>query len=126
MTDEEVLEQLERTWVEALRDGDAAALAEIWDEAFVFTDPTGKSLTRDECLEHLATGAIALEVAELRTVKAQVFGDTGAVLGYIALRGRGGKTLYDGEYSFVDIYTKRDGRWRAVLSSGDLASQLLS
>ena len=125
MTDAETLESLERWWVDALRDGDTEALTQIWDEQFVFTDPGGVSLSRDECLEQLASGAIALDVAEIQKIGVQVFGDTGVVLGYITLRGRAGKTRYDGDYSFLDVYAKRDGRWRAVLSSGDRAQRLL-
>jgi hypothetical protein len=52
--------------------------------------------------------------------------DTGIVLGYVALKGRAGGTRYDGEYDFVDVYAKRDGRWLAVLSSGERARRLLS
>ena len=74
----------------------------------------------------LAIRQATLDVAEIQTIRVQVFGDTGVVLGYITLQGRAGKTRYDGDYSFLDVYAKRDGRWRAVLSSGDRASQMLA
>lgn len=126
MSDERVLEQMEREWVDALRRGDAEALGRIWDEKFVFTDPNGQSLSRDECLRGLASGALRLDDAELRRMQVQVFGDTGVVLGYVSLRGRAGKTSYEGEYSFVDVYSRQDGRWRAVLSSGDRVKPLMA
>jgi ketosteroid isomerase-like protein len=126
MTDEELLERLEREWVEALRRGDAETLGRIWDDEFVFTDPGGRSLSREQCLRDLASGTLRLEHAELRRMRVQVFDLTGVVLGYISLRGRAGDTTYDGDYSFVDVYAKRGGRWRAVLSSGDRAKQMLA
>ena len=126
MNDEELLDQLERRWVSALQHKDATALAEIWDQDFVFTDPDGKLMSREQCLTELAAGTLAIEDAQVRRLKVQVFGDTGVVLGIIALRGRAGKTRYDGEYSFMDVFAKRSGRWRAVLSSGDRAQALLS
>lgn len=126
INDEDILEQLERRWVTALVQRDASELGEIWDQAFVFTDPEGKVMSREQCLAELAAGKLAIEDAQVLRLKVQVFGETGVVLGIIALRGRSGKTKYDGEYSFMDVFAKRDGRWRAVLSSGDRAQTLLS
>jgi ketosteroid isomerase-like protein len=126
MDDARELERLEREWVDALRAGDSATLERIWDEEFVFTDPGGHTLSREECLRDLASGALSLEEASLRSLRVQVFGDTGVVLGYVTLVGKAGRTRYDGDYDFMDVYAKRDGRWRAVLSSGGRASQLFS
>jgi ketosteroid isomerase-like protein len=126
MNDEAILEQLEREWVDALTRGDAMALDRIWDDGFIFTDPSGRTLSRDECLSGLASGELKIESAEIRRIRVKVSGDTGVVLGFIALKGRARKLKYDGEYDFLDVYTKRDGKWRAVLSSGERAKQLLA
>ena len=126
MTDEQELEQLERDWVDALRRGDGDTLAQIWDRDFVFTDPRGHSLSRDACLHGIKAGALRITEADVRFVRAHVFGDTGVVVGTIALRGVAGTTAYDGDYSFVDVYARRQGQWRAVLSSGDIAGALIT
>jgi ketosteroid isomerase-like protein len=126
MSDEHLLERLEREWVDALRRGDTEALDRIWDEGFVFTDPDGQSLSREQCLAAVASGSLTFESAEIRRMQARVFGDTGVVLGCITLHGQAGSRTYNGDYSFVDVYSKRGERWRAVLSSGDRARELLS
>jgi ketosteroid isomerase-like protein len=125
MSDEAILEQLERDWVGALTRADAAALDGIWDDGFIFTDPDGRTLSRKECLRGLGSGDLAIESAEILRVRVRTFGDTGVVLGFIALKGRAGEMSYDGEYDFLDVYARRDGRWRAVLSSGERAKRLL-
>ncbi len=124
MNDEIALERLEREWVAALVRGDTATLERIWDSSFVFTDPRGQSLSRDDCLRDLASGALRIAKAEVRSLHCHAFGDTGVVLGTIALSGWSGAAAYDGEYSFVDVYSRRHGEWRAVLSSGDLVAPL--
>ena len=122
MNDLRELERLEAEMIEALREGDGARLAEIWDEAFVFTGPNGRSLSRDECLEEMGEGHIRIKEAELLSVQPRVFEETGVVVGVIRLHGWVGEYVFDGEYSFVDVYRKAGGRWRAVLSSGDRAA----
>ena len=126
MTDLDILEQQERILVNALLRRDKAALDEIWDTAFVFTDPDGRILSRNDCINQLASGSLAIKEARLLRTQVQVFGDTGVVTGLIALRGQAGEMRYDGEYSFLDVYARRDGRWRVVLSSGERARALLS
>ena len=98
----------------------------IWDDSFVFTDPNGNLMSRAQCLNELAAGTLAIEDAKVLRLKVQVFGETGVVLGVIALHGKTGKSEYDGEYSFMDVFAKRGRRWRAVLSSGDRAQALFS
>lgn len=122
MEDQAELERLERDLVEAMRVGDRDALVAIWDDAFVFTDPDGRSLMRDECLEKLAEGTIRFREASLSSMQVRVFGETAVVLGIVVLRGWAGDFVFDGDYSFMDVYRKSDGSWRAVLSSGDRAA----
>jgi ketosteroid isomerase-like protein len=122
MDDQGELERLERDLVEAMRVGDRDALVAIWDDEFVFTDPDGRSLMRDECLEKLDEGTIRFKEASLSSMQVRVFGDTAVVLGIVTLRGWAGDFVFDGDYSFMDVYRKFDGRWRAVLSSGDRAA----
>jgi ketosteroid isomerase-like protein len=125
MDDQAELERLERDLVEALRSSDRAGLVDIWDDEFVFTDPDGRSLTRDECLAKLDRGEIRLKEASIASMQVRVFGDTGVVLGMMTLRGWAGSFVFDGDYSFMDVYRKSGDRWRAVLSSGDRAAPLV-
>jgi ketosteroid isomerase-like protein len=125
VTDETIIEAIERDWLDALAAGDVRALERIWDDSFVFTDPEGDALSREHCLREIAAGNIAFDSVELLRMQTRVFGDTAVVLGYVALEGRAGKRVYSGPYSFLDVYARAGDTWRAVLSSGERARPLL-
>lgn len=119
MDDREAVRQLEEEWIEALRQADVAALERIWDDDFVFTDPNGQALSKVRCLREMAAGALHFNAIAVRSMQIRVFDDTAVVVGIIWLEGRAGESDYRGEYSFFDVYLRRAGGWRAVLSSGD-------
>lgn len=126
MDDDIRLRALEQNWVKALVARDVEMLASLWTDEFVFTDPHGNSLSRDRCLEGIASGEIAFTSAEVRSMHVRVLDDTGIVLGIIALDGQAGSHRYAGDYSFFDVYRRAGRDWRAVLSSGDYASGLVT
>ena len=115
---------IEHRWLEAFRNGDAATLDEIWSDDFVFTDPDGGVLTKAACLEAIRSGAFHFDVVKEHRLNVRVTGDTAVVLGHVELVGRVGKRRYGGRYSVLDVYARRDGRWVAVLSSGERAKAL--
>jgi ketosteroid isomerase-like protein len=122
VTDEATLEELERQWVSALCTRDVETLASLWSDRFVFSDPYGRSLSRELCLAQVANGDIAFTRADIRSLHVRVFGDTGIVFGVILLDGQAGQRRYNGELSVVDVYQREGIRWRAVLSSGEHVS----
>lgn len=119
MNDYEMLERLEREMVAALERNDADALSAIWDDEFVFTDPHGQTISAAECQNNLRSGKLRIVRAKIDDLTVRVFEDTGIVVGIVTLEGHAGARRYDGAYSFIDVYSRRNGRWRVVLSSGD-------
>lgn len=120
------LMKLEREWSGAAKNRDAEAARRILAEDLVITYPDGVVGTKAEEISAIESGAITAEAWELpeADMKVTVINASAAVI-----TGRGiiknGKYKdpkaakpidISGEYRFLDVYAKRNGRWQAVAS----------
>jgi uncharacterized protein (TIGR02246 family) len=122
--DEQQVRRLEQDLIEAFRGNDAASLARIMADDFVFTDPLGTSITRDRWLEDLASGAFAFESIEIEGIQVRLAGDAALVTGLVTLKASSRAGGYNGQFGVVDVYMKRAGRWQLALSTGEHAKLL--
>jgi hypothetical protein len=74
----------------------------------------------------MRAGALRFDSVDVRSLQVHIFEDTAVVVGIIWLEGRAGEVDYRGEYSFFDVYIRRESGWKAVLSSGDRVLPMLS
>jgi ketosteroid isomerase-like protein len=122
--DEQQVRRLEEDLIEAFRSNDAATLASLMADDFVFTDPLGTSFTKDRWLEDLASGAFAFESIEIEGMRVRLAGDAALVTGLVTLKARSRAGDYNGRFGVVDVYMKRAGRWQLALSTGEHAKLL--
>lgn len=122
--DEQRVRRLEEDLIEAFRGNDAASLASLMADDFVFTDPLGTSITKDRWLEDLASGAFAFESIEIEGIRVRLAGDAALVTGLVTLKARSRAGGYNGRFGVVDVYMKRAGRWQLALSTGEHAKLL--
>lgn len=122
--DEQQVRRLEQDLIEAFRGNDTASLATIMADDFVFTDPRGRSITKDRWLEDLASGAFAFESIEIEGLRVRLAGDAALVTGLVTLKARSREGGYNGQFGVVDVYMKRDGHWQLALSTGEHARLL--
>ena len=122
--DEQRVRRLEEDLIEAFRGNDAASLASLMADDFVFTDPLGTSITKDRWLEDLASGAFVFESIEIENVRVRLAGDAALVTGLVTLKARSRAGGYNGQFGVVDVYMKRAGRWQLALSTGEHAKFL--
>ena len=122
--DERQVGQLEQELIEAFRRNDTRALDRIMADDFVFTDPRGASITKEIWLEDLASGAFAFESVEIEDIRVRLAGDAALVTGLVTLEARSRAGSYNGRFGVVDVYMKREGRWRLALSTGEHAKLL--
>ena len=113
MSHEDDLKQLEEAWVAAVEGCDVQAADALLAEDFVLTSSGGVGpwVSRDEWLESLEQ--IETRGFGITDVESRVFGDV-AVVRLLAhweasLDGRD----LTGDYSIVDVFTRRDGSWQA-------------
>lgn len=113
--DEQALLQIERDWEAAWLNMDATAMDGILADGFVENNQ-GQSTMKKQYLADMKAGIYKVESAEVSDMRVVVFGDRAVVNGIstskYTLRGKdaGGKTRW------TDVFEKRDGRWRAVVS----------
>ncbi|MBA3321381.1 MAG: nuclear transport factor 2 family protein [Pyrinomonadaceae bacterium] len=123
--EEEQVRRLEEDFIEALRTQDVQSLDNILADDFVFTDPRGTSFSKAQWLASLAAGTLSFDSINIENLNVRVSGDTAIVTGRVTLKARSEEGGYNGQFSVIDIYMKRQERWWAVLSAGEYV-QLLS
>jgi ketosteroid isomerase-like protein len=106
---------------EALRRGDEKAAGRFWADEYIFVNPRGERLTREDRLANLRASrtsfdslAHAPQAEEIR-----IYGNTGTVAVYTALLTIGGRysgQTTEGQYRALVVWVRREGRWQQVAS----------
>lgn len=112
---EQSLKDAERRWAEAFKNRDRAALNQLLDDRFIFTDDEGQVSSKAQYLD-AAIQLIKVESYSLDDLTVRVVGDTGIVTGHWT-----GKLTIDGmdasgEFRFTDTFVRRLGLWRVIAS----------
>ncbi len=96
--------------------GDVAMLADIYAEEYVYVGSDGRQISRAERLAAFRTGALRYLSTNHTGTTVRVYGDTAVVQGRthssVVARGRQIK----GDFQYVGIWVRRNGRWRIVLT----------
>ena len=114
-SDEQALLQLEQDWTAAWLKQDAAAIDAILAEGYV-ENANGQTTPKKQYVADMKAGIYKVESSEASDMRAVVFGDQAVVNGSstskYTMRGKDAS----GKSRWTDVYEKRDGRWRAVVS----------
>jgi ketosteroid isomerase-like protein len=112
--DEETVLRVQREWMEAIRDKNAAALDRILADDYTFTDSRGRVSTKEDSLRQARASGARMKAFHASETKAQVHGDLAVITGRVRIEGESGGEPYDAELRFTDILARIDGQWRAV------------
>jgi hypothetical protein len=118
------LVKLERAWAEANNTGDAATVRNILGDDIVLTYPDGTTGTKNDEVQMAETKAIKTESWDIADTKVTVLDhDAAFITGRAIIRKgtlkdpkTGNTTDISGQYRFMDVYAKRNGKWMAVAS----------
>jgi ketosteroid isomerase-like protein len=102
--------------VEAFLRRDAVALARLWSDDFVVTNPLNRFVTKRQVLEMVEAGVLVITAFDRQIEYSKVYGDT------VILAGRetvtwGGRMPNAGrteELRITAIWMQQDGRWQQV------------
>lgn len=122
----EIILQLEREIMEAIKLKDSVALGTHVADDFVHRAPGGVEAGKAEFLE--STASLPVEVLEIwgEELNVTLFGDTAVLTGVqrVKVMNEDGKEE-EGAGAFTDVFVKRDWRWVMVLAfSVDLPAPL--
>jgi ketosteroid isomerase-like protein len=116
--------KLERAWADAVKNGDADTLRRVMADDIVIINPDGSKPSKAEEVEAIQARLVTIESWEILEPKVTVLDANNA---FVTGRGviKNGKSKVpnsnrtidiSGEYRFLDVYARRNGRWEAVAS----------
>lgn len=113
------LRRLEQQWSDAFNSRDARTLDRLLAADFVFVNRNGRVMNRSEYVD-MVVNHIRVISGGILDLDIRTYGTTG-----IAVARFTGTTSFDGSVStsnfrFIDVWTKRGGRWIAVSSQDTL------
>lgn len=117
------LNKLEREWSGAFKNRDAETVKRILADDVIMTYPDGTTGTKAVEVHSVETGAMTLESWDTTDTKVTVIdGDAAFITGKstlkkASLKDAKGKTIdISGDYRFLDVFAKRNGKWQAIAS----------
>ena len=112
------VKQLEQDMGDAMVRGDIGTLNQIYADDFATIGSSGKTITKKDLLRDFESFHDKLESFELGPMDVQVFGNVAVVHGSVTeKRVRDGKDT-SGDFVWMDLLEKRDGKWVVVRSAG--------
>jgi hypothetical protein len=116
--------KLERDWAAATKDHNAEVVRRILADDAVMIYPDGTAGTKADEVRSIESGAITADAWDMLDPKVTVIDEDSAFITGRSIIKNGKykdpkqKRPIDisGEYRFLDVYAKRDGKWQAVAS----------
>ncbi|MEY2490456.1 MAG: hypothetical protein QOC70_2398 [Verrucomicrobiota bacterium] len=111
------LKALEQQWNDAYKKGDVAVLKAVEADDWTLVDPEGTTTTKAQDIKELTDKTFVVKESTNSDIKVRMLGDNhAAVTGSAKMSGSYKGKDFSGEYRFLDIFEKKDGKWQAILS----------
>lgn len=118
------LKKLGREWTSAFKTRDAEAVRRVLADDVVITYPDGVVAGKNEEVQSIETGAITADSWDVVEEKVTVINaDSAFITGRAVVKNGMSKVSkastpidISGEYRFLDVYVRKNGRWQAVAS----------
>ena len=116
---QEVIEFRNR-YIEAEENRDMAFLERILADDFFALKPQGKLLNKTQQLENLKRPDRTLKVLNPRETHVQFYGggDVAILTEHVTVDGQDKGHPFGGEYRFLRVFAKQEGKWKVVLAQG--------
>lgn len=118
------LTRIEREWSNASKTHNAEAVKGFLSDTVVIIYPDGTTATKADEIKSIESGGIAADSLEMMDPKVTVINADSAFItgrtvvknGKITIPGQKKPIDITGEYRFLDVYAKRDGKWQVLAS----------
>jgi ketosteroid isomerase-like protein len=117
-TTEQTVNELNGEVSRAYLAGNAERLAEIFDERFLFTNPLGHVLDREQELAQVRAGNLECDTFETHDVSIRLYADTAIVCGLAVVKGSYQQRDMTGHYRFTRVFVRRGDRWTLASAHG--------
>ena len=116
--------KIEREWADASKTHNAEAVKRLLADNAVIVYPDGTTATKADEVRTIESGAISADSFEMIDPKVTVIDADAAFMSGRSIIKNGKFTVpnqkrpidISGEYRFLDVYAKRDGKWQIVAS----------
>jgi hypothetical protein len=116
---EPTIKKIEQEILDGILKSDTSALEKYLTSDYLGISPDGVTQNKSEFLSDVKSGALKLESSEMSNMKVQVADTDMAVVVY-RTNDKGtykGKDI-TGEYRWLDVFVKRDGKWQVAIDQG--------
>ena len=117
-TVEQDLMQLEQKLADAIVKGDMAFFGSHLADNAILTDPSGMVNTKAQLEADVKSGALKLESSKIDDMKVQTHGDVAIVTYKTTDKGKYKEMDISGDYRWIDVFVKKDGKWLIVAGQG--------
>ena len=122
---EQEVRRLNAEEVTAFLQRDQNAMARVWSDDMVVTNPLNKFVTKQQVLGMIKSGFLVITAYDRQTEYVRVYGDTVIVAGSETVTW-GGQMPNAGKVEhlrFTAIWMKQDGRWQEVARHANIIPQ---
>ncbi len=114
--DETAIRNVERALCEAIRAGDADAIARLEDETYTLTNTHAQVSTRADDIADAKKGEIRYTEFRNHDTTVRLYGDAAIVLGITSLKGTSAGKPFALDVRFTDTYVRRAAGWKIAAS----------
>lgn len=114
--DETAIRDVERALCDAIRTGDANAIARLEDETYTLTNTHAEVSTRADDIADAKKGEIRYTEFRNHDTTVRLYGDAAIVLGITSLKGTSGGKAFALDVRFTDTYVRRADGWKIAAS----------
>jgi ketosteroid isomerase-like protein len=113
---EEELLKLEEAFSEAIVKNDLEGIGRLVADDWIIIDPNGEIVDRTRFFEVIKSGALTHDTMDSEDFRVRVYGDSAVVTGITRTKGKFMGQEFSTQERATDVFVKRDGRWRCVLT----------
>ena len=113
---EEELLKIEKEFAQVIVSNDVEGLGRIVADDWIIIDPNGEIVDRSRFFEIIKSGALTHDTMESGDLRVRVYGDSAVVTAVTRTKGKFRGQEFSTQERATDVFVKRDGRWRCVLT----------